>query len=197
MKWIYRLYILFVGIILTTTVGFGIAAFYPQPSAPPYPSSPYTKPLPVSCSATPESQSSPECQKYFAEQEQNLVNERQSQADYQEQIKTYSNRNASYTRTTIFLGIAIGALFAIVGLSLIRFSHPIANGVMLAGVLTAILTRLIISLASLGSSVTSTSGADTMSYVEFAVLIVLSVAVIVLGFTTLAKIDKPAPVNTV
>ncbi len=190
MKWIYRLYILFVGIILTTTTGFGIAAFYPQPVAPSYPAPAYTQPLPLSCSSTPQAQSSPECQKFFTQQQQKTNIQQQQQASYQRKLQTYSNVNAGYTRTAIFLGITMGAFFAILGLSLIRFSHPVSNGIMLAGVLTAVLTRIIISLASLGSSVTGTSGADTLSFVEFGVLVLLSISVIVLGFTTLSSIDK-------
>lgn len=189
MKWIVRLYILFVGIILTTTTGFGIAAFYPEPTRPIYPSSIYTKPLPQSCYATPQEQATPECQKLLAEQQAAQAGDEQKQRGYQKQSETYSNVNAGYTRTAIFLGIAIGAFFAILGLALIKLSHPVSNGIILAGVLSAILTRLIIMLASLGSGVTGTNSPDSLSYIEFGILAALSLAVIVIGFTTLKSLE--------
>jgi hypothetical protein len=188
MKWIVRLYILFVGIILTTTVGFGIAAFYPQPVRPPYP---ITKPqviIPESCYSTPQEATTPDCQKIYAQLETNQQIDMKRQQDYEKTVQEFDNRNAGYTRTAIFLGISIGALFAIIGTGLIKFSSLVANGVILAGVLTAILTRFLIMLASLGSSVTGTTGADTLAYVEFGILTLLSLSVLFVGFTTLNKI---------
>lgn len=189
MKWIMRLYIFFVGIILTTTTGFGIAAFYPQPTAPTYPITSPRVVVPQSCYATPQQQHTPECQKAYATQADEQTALAQKQAEYDKQMAVFKNVNAGYTRTAIFLGIAIGALFAIIGLTLIGLSHPVANGVMLAGVLTAISTRIIIMLASMGSSVTGTNGADTLAYVEFGILVALSLAVIILGFTTLKSFE--------
>lgn len=189
MKWIVRLYILFVGIILTTTVGFGIAAFYPQPVRPSYPNPTYTQPIPESCSSTPQAQSTPECQKLFTQQKSMQASDQQAMRNYDQKIQEFNNVNAGYTRTAIFLGIAIGAFFAILGLALIKLSHPVSNGIMLAGVLTAVSTRIIIILASLGSSVSSTSGADQLAYIEFGILVLLSLAVIVLGFTTLRALE--------
>lgn len=190
MKWINRLYILFVGIILTTTVGFGIAAFYPEPQRPQYPLDYARVTVPTSCYATPESQNSAECQKIIAEQQMEQKGNIEAEQEFQQKQQEFQNVNAGYTRTAIFLGISIGALFAIVGIGLIRLSPLIANGVILAGVLTAILTRFLIMLASLGSSATGTAGADTMGYVQFGILTLLSVAVLVVGFTTLSRMDK-------
>lgn len=190
MKWIHRLYILFVGIILTTTTGFGIAAFYPQPISPRYP---ITKPqmiVPKSCYSTPQEAATPECQEIYAQLESGQKLSIKQQETYDTQMREFENKNAGYTRTAIFLGISIGALFAITGIGLIRLSPLIANGVILAGVLTAILTRFLIMLASLGSNVTGTTGADTLSYVEFGILTLLSIAVLFVGFTTLSKAEK-------
>lgn len=187
MKWINRLYIFFVGIILTTTVGFGIAAFYPQPKRPSYPFIQSQAIIPKSCYATPQDVATPDCQKMYAEMEKGQQIDIKKQQDYEKKNLIYENQNAGYTRTAVFLGIALGALFAITGIGLIRFSHTIANGVILGGVLTAILTRFLIMLASLGSSVTGTNGADTLSYIEFGILALLSVAVLFVGFTALPK----------
>ena len=190
MKWIVRLYIFFVGIILTTTTGFGIAAFYPQPNTPSYPVTNPQVIIPKSCYATPQEASTPDCQKIYTQLEAGQNVNIKTQQDFEKQMQDYNNRNAGYTRTAIFLGIAIGALFAIIGIGIIRFSPLVANGIILAGVLTAVLTRFLIMLASLGSSVTGTTGADALSYVEFGILALLSLAVLFIGFTTLRPLEK-------
>lgn len=181
MKWINRLYIFFLGIILTITTGFGVAAFYPQPTMPKYLSSPIVKTIPSSCNETPQGQASPECQAIIKKQEETLLNEEMKQQEYEAKSQEYQNTNAGYTRTAIFLGIAVGALFAILGIVFIKNSKLISTGLLLASVLTAVFTRLLINLASLGSSVSGTARADNLSYVEFGALLLLSVAVIVVG----------------
>lgn len=187
-----RLYILFVGIILTTTTGFGIAAFYPQPVRPSYPITNPQVIIPKSCYATPQEAATPDCQRVYAQLETGQQINIKQQQDFDLQSRAFENKNAGYTRTAVFLGIAIGALFAILGLGLIKLSQPVSNGIMLAGVLTAIITRIMIMLASFGSSVTGTTGADNLSYVEFGILVLLSLAVIILGFTTLRSLEVKA-----
>lgn len=186
MKWISRLYIFFVGILLAMTTGFGVAAFYPEPQAPQYPVS-RTAPLPESCYSTPEAQRSQECQDLLAE---NQAKEKAEQDAYQERMNDYQNRNAGYTRTAVFLGILIGAIYAMFGLFIIKTSPLVANGFMLGAVLTAILTRLLISLASLGSNTTGTEGANAMSYIQFLLLVVVTVGVTVAGFRALPDEQK-------
>ncbi|QQG40843.1 MAG: hypothetical protein HYV37_00785 [Candidatus Levyibacteriota bacterium] len=190
MKWINRLYILFLGIILSITTGFGVAAFYPQPVAPAYPSSPYASIVPQSCYATPETQSSPDCQKALQGQQVKQKEDEVKRQQYNNEYKIYQEKNSSYTRTAIFFGIVIGAIFAIIGLGLIKKSKLITTGLLLGGVLTAILTRLLIGLASFGASVTSTSSPDSLAYVEFGILFILSVAVIVVGLFNLKDHDE-------
>ena len=189
MKWVKRLYIFFLGIILTITTGFGVAAFYPEPLAPTYPAAPYSAIVPQSCYATPQFQATPECQ--VALEKQKSVEEKDAGArqQYEEEMKVYQNKNASYTRTAIFFGIVIGSLFAVIGLGLIKISNLIATGLLLASVLTAIFTRILISLASLGAQVSGTAGADSIAYVQFAILFVLSIAVIIVGRFSLTDQD--------
>jgi hypothetical protein len=181
MKWINRLYIFFLGIILTITTGFGVAAFYPQPTSPVYPSSIYTKPIPESCNSTPSTQATAECQVILEEQQKKQIADEQKRIEYDQAMEIFRNKNASYTRTAIFFGIVIGAIFAILGIIFIKKSKLVATGLLLASVLTAILTRMLISLASLGASVSGTREADTLAYMEFGVLFVLSIAVILVG----------------
>ncbi|GEM_PF-2557218 len=187
MKWINRLYIFFLGIILSITTGFGIAAFYPEPIQPTYPPSEYNNRVPQSCYATPQTQSSPDCQAAFDKQKQMQAQDDLKRQQYENDLKVYDNKNAGYNRTAIFFGIVIGSIFAILGLGLIKQSKLIANGLLLAGLLTAILTRFLIILASLGASTQGTASADSLSFVEFGVLLVLSVVVIVVGLYSLKE----------
>ncbi len=195
MKWINRLYIFFLGIILSITTGFGLAAFYPQPILPAYPTSLYSNTVPTSCNATPEAQASAECQSAFAKQRQTEAQDELRRQQYEETMTTYRNESAGYNRTAIFLGIVIGAIFAVLGIGLIKISKLVANGLLLAGILTALLTRLLINLASLGTTTSGTSGADSLAYIEFSVLFVLSVVVIIIGLFSL-KEHSGQPANT-
>ncbi len=198
MKWINVLYTIFVGIILSITTGFGIAAFYPQPVPPKYPieKTPYPV-VPQSCYATPESRNTPECKGYFNQDADSQKEQAARARKYEEDTKAFEVKNAGYTRTAVFFGIAIGALFAVLGLLVIKKSRLVSTGLLLAGVLTAILTRLLIGLASLGSSVSSTESANTLGYIEFVVLLILSAAVIFVGLKVLStdNISPKTPVK--
>jgi hypothetical protein len=187
MKWINRLYIFFLGIILTITTGFGVAAFYPQPKQISYPMTPYKAILPESCYSTPKEQATAECQKAIRDQERNQQEELNRQQQFELEQRDYQNKNASYTRTAIFFGIVIGAFFAIIGIILIKPSKLIATGFLLASVSTAILTRFLINLASLGADIAGTGTPDSLAYIEFGMLLVLSVLVVIVGFFRLDR----------
>lgn len=178
MMWINRLYIFFIGIILTLTTGFGIAAFYPEPQAPIYPTSLQYPSLPESCLKTPEEIHSPECAKLQKQQEKD-------NQEFQEKQQKYQNESAAFTRTTIFFGISIGAIFTILSLTQMKKNKLIANGLILAGVLTMLLTRLTVSLASFGAEVTGTEAGNTLAYAEFGILVFLSALVIYVGMRNL------------
>lgn len=177
---------MFVGILLVMTTGFGVAAFYPEPQSPRYPVT-KTPPLPESCYATPEAQKSQQCQEILTG---NQEQDRKQQDEYQQKLDEYQNKNAGYTRTAVFLGILIGALYAMFGLFVIKVSPLVANGFMLGAVLTAILTRLLISLASFGSGTTGTEGVNTMSFIQFFLLVLVTVGVTVAGFRALPDEQK-------
>ena len=186
MKWINRLYIFFVGIVLSITTGFGIAAFYTQPIQPTF-TNPYLDVTAPNCASNPQTQNTSECQVAMAKQDAVRAQADEKQHAYDASLKTYEQKNALYNRTAIFLGIVVGAIFALIGISMIKVSKLVANGLMFAGILTAILTRPLISLASLGAEIEMTSGGKASSYLEFGVLLVLSVVVIFVGLNTLKE----------
>ncbi|MBI4037355.1 hypothetical protein HY385_02950 [Candidatus Daviesbacteria bacterium] len=182
-KWISRFYVLFVGIIIAVTVGFGLAAFYPKPVAP---FSPAVSPalLPESCKQTPEAMASVECQQILTKQTQEQ--EKQSQ-QYNAAMETFRNKNAAYTRTTVFFGITIGAFLVLMGLFFIKKSKLLAHGLLLAGIFTAIFANLLVSLASLGAPVAGTTQVNMIAYAQFGILLVLSIAVCLVGLVTLKE----------
>ncbi|MEK7521407.1 MAG: hypothetical protein AAB599_01215 [Patescibacteria group bacterium] len=181
MTWINRLYIFFIGIILSITTGFGLAAFYPAPRMPQYPvAKPYTG-IPRSCYDTPASQQTEECQKLIEEDKERQREYQAKDSEYQDQLAKYRNVNASYTRAAIFVGIAVGTFYALLGLMMLRSSKLVSNGLMLGGVLTAVFTRLLVNFASLGANTTGTIGADRAGYIQFSVLLLLSIGVLLAG----------------
>jgi hypothetical protein len=179
------LYTVFVAIMLAVTTGYGVAAFYPQPIRPQYPVTKTRQIIPQSCYQTPQTSQAPDCQKYFEDDKSMAAKDQEDQKKYQDELQKYDNVNAGYSRTTVFFGVTFGAFFAILGLLFIKKSRMVANGLILAGVLTAIATRLLVSLASWGTSVTGTTGASTLAFVEFGILGILSIAVLVVGLYTL------------
>lgn len=181
MKWINRLYIIFVGILLAMTTGFGVAAFYPEPRYPIYPAS-KVAPIPEYCYSTPDAQKSEKCQTLY---EEDRILRDKEQGEFDKKLRAYENANAGYTRTAVFLGVAVGSIFAIAGISMIKKSRLLTNGLMLGAVLTAVLTRLLIKLASFGSNVEGNEGVNTLSLVEFGFLVIITLAVIFVGFRNL------------
>ena len=112
-------YIVFLGLILATFVGVGIAAFYKGPVYPDTPLSlKYSRPYPESTTATPSAD-------YIKEQEAFD----QKSKDFQKTLENY-NRNVSM----ISVGFAI--LMLILSLTFFKKILVIADGLLLGGVLT-------------------------------------------------------------
>ena len=185
MNAIDKLSSIFIGVMLAITVGFGIAAFYPPPIPPEYSSYAPSVTIPLeSCYATPEAKETPQCQSYLKQQEENLSKNAVREKQYQEEIKQFKDKSADYNRTAIFLGVIAGSIFVILGLYLIKNSKVVAAGLLLGGVLTAVLTRFLVSLASLGAPVIGTGQANVIGFAEFGLLSVLSFIVVLFGLRT-------------
>lgn len=180
MVWINRLFIFIVGIILTLTTGFGIAAFYPEPMFPQYPIK-LSRPLvPESCYTKSESEISDSCKKIL--EEENKESEK-----FQMQQQEYNDKASVHTRTTIFLGVVVGALFATIGIFIIKTSPLLSHGFLLAGLLTMIFAKLVVMVASLGSSIKDVNQARNMGYMEFGILVAVSILVVTLGWFKLKE----------
>lgn len=112
-------YIVFLGIILATFVGVGIAAFYKGPVYPETPVSlKYSRPFIEPAASTPSAE-------YIKEQEAFDAKSKQFQKD----MEIY-NRNVS------MIAIAFSILMLVLSLSFFKKIFVIADGLLLGGVLT-------------------------------------------------------------
>ncbi|MDO8429230.1 MAG: hypothetical protein Q7S88_01245 [Candidatus Daviesbacteria bacterium] len=108
-------YIVFIGVLLATFIGVGIAAFYPSPKIPE--SSKPIYPYEINREATPSAE-------YIKKQEV----ESQKWRDHQEKVETY-NKNVS------IISAVASILILIVSLILFKQLLLIADGLLLGGVL--------------------------------------------------------------
>lgn len=111
-------YTVFIGILLATFVGVGIAAFYPSPKQPEYPIE-LTKPRPIGS----------EDKGYSEEEIQKQQGNERAQREFQKQSHLY-NKNVSIAAVTAAVIILVVSLLF---LSKILF---LADGLLLGGVLT-------------------------------------------------------------
>jgi hypothetical protein len=112
-------YIVFLGLILATFVGVGIAAFYKGPTYPETPATlKYSRPYPEATNATPSAE-------YIEEQEA-----------YGAQSKVFQEQNDTYNRYVSMIALGFAVAMLIVSLIFFKKIMVIADGVLLGGVLT-------------------------------------------------------------
>lgn len=112
-------YIVFLGLILATFIGVGIAAFYKGPTYPETPATlKYARPYPEATTATPSAE-------YIKEQEAYDAKSKQ----FQEALEQY-NKNVS------MISIGFAVLMMVISLTLFKKILVIADGLLLGGVLT-------------------------------------------------------------
>lgn len=112
-------YIVFLGLILATFVGVGIAAFYKGPTYPETPATlKYARPYPEATTATPSAE-------YIKEQEA-----------YDAQSKEFQKQNDTYNRNVSMMALGFAVLMLVLSLVFFKKITVIADGVLLGGVLT-------------------------------------------------------------
>jgi hypothetical protein len=115
-------YTMFTGILLVAFVGVGIAAFYPGPERPEVPFS-------------------IEHEESICEQIENkedLLQIRQEQEEFDENMKVYQTKLERYNRETSIISLIAAILILIISLTLFKKILIIADGLLLGGVLTLI-----------------------------------------------------------
>ena len=142
--------------------------------------------MPQSCYQTPETLQSPECQRLIAEDREEQIKFQAELEKYEQEMKIYREKSAGYTRTTVFFGIVVGGILALAGLVLMTISRVVATGVLLGGLLVAILARFLVFLASVGAGV-GTTQASVLAFLEFFVLLVMLGAVVAVGVWKFGK----------
>lgn len=112
-------YIVFLGIILATFVGVGIAAFYKGPTYPETPATlKYERPYPDFQTGTPSAE-------YIKEQEQ-----------FDAQSRKFQEDSNIYNRNVSMISLAFAVLMLVLSLSFFKKIPVIADGLLLGGVLT-------------------------------------------------------------
>lgn len=112
-------YIVFLGLILSTFVGVGIAAFYKGPV---YPETPpalrYSRPYPEAVEGTPSAE-------YIKEDEA-----------FQAKSKEFQKQSDQYNRNVSMIALGFAVAMLVVSLVFVKKITIIADGVLLGGVLT-------------------------------------------------------------
>lgn len=112
-------YIVFLGIILATFVGVGIAAFYKGPTYPETPASlRYDRPYPDYQTGTPSAE---------------FIKEDQA---FQAKSKQFQTDNDTYNRNVSMMSLGFSVLMLVLSLSFFKKIPVIADGLLLGGVLT-------------------------------------------------------------
>ncbi len=112
-------YIVFLGLILATFVGVGIAAFYKGPAYPETPASlKYGRPFPEAATATPSAD-------YIKQQEA-----------FDAKSKVFQEQSDTYNRYVSMIALGFAVAMLIISLIFFKKIPVIADGVLLGGVLT-------------------------------------------------------------
>lgn len=114
-------YIVFLGLILATFVGVGIAAFYKGPVYPETPATlKYSRPYPEVATSTPSAE-------YIKEQEA-----------FDKKSKEFQTANENYNRYVSMIALGFAVLMLIISLTFVKKILIIADGVLLGGVATLV-----------------------------------------------------------
>ena len=141
------IYSLFIGVLFSALVGFGIAAFYVTPKEPEYPSE-----LKV---ARPEERVS----------ESVFIELKSKQAKYDEDFKAFQGKMETYSRNVALIAISASVVTLVVSLTFFKRILLIADGLLLGGVLT-LLYSIVRGLAS---------GSDKFRFVLVAAAFIIAV----------------------
>jgi len=112
------IYTLFIGVIFAILVGVGVAAFYPEPKMPEYPSA-LKVPRPEERLAEPV-----------------FLELRSLQENYDKDLIAYQQKEALYNRNVSLISIALSVATLVVSLTFFQKILLIADGLLLGGVLT-------------------------------------------------------------
>lgn len=124
-KFVYKL---FLGILLATTIGMGIATFYDGPDTPEYPNQ---------SSMHDSSKMTPAQQKDYNRQMQ----------QYDQQYQRYEDLNKDYQRNVSLIAITLSVIVLIISLVALAKIDILADGLLLGGIFT-LLYAIVMSFGS-------------------------------------------------
>jgi hypothetical protein len=111
-------YVIFIGVLLATFVGVGIAAFYPEPK---YPETPYLLKYPRPVMETPATQSAEEVKQ---------------QKEYERLSQEHQVKSKEYHKIVSMIALTAAVLILVLSLTVVKRFQVIADGMILGGVLT-------------------------------------------------------------
>lgn len=155
------IYKLFIGVLLATTIGMGIATFYPAPVMPEHPAEkyPYSQPTKEHSTAAP----APE--------------QIRKQEEYDRKYRDYTQRQEHYSRNVALIAMGLSLAVLIVSLTVLTKADLIADGLILGG----IFTLLYGIIGSFGSG---------EQKLIFLITLVSLLVVLVLGYIKFVKPEK-------
>lgn len=106
-----HVYVFFIGVLLATFIGVGVAAFYPGPQAPEYPISTTVSQKPE-CSASPE------------------------QIQFETEQRRYLQLNRIYSRNVSIITVSFSVIILVISLTLLAKLPIISDGLLLGGLFT-------------------------------------------------------------
>ena len=106
-------YKLFIGILLATTLGMGIAAFYPAPTAPEYPQS-----------------------EYISKPEAGTPQNNEKIGEFERESKAYDTQRKRYDRDVAVAAVALSLVTLVISLTVLVRFDVIADGIVLGSMLT-------------------------------------------------------------
>jgi hypothetical protein len=120
---ITRLYILFLGLLMSLFIGVGIAAFYHGPAAPTYPTI-LERGVETPAGAPQDTSTKPQFDK--------------AQRTYDEDQKAFTKKNNEYQRNVSLLALAGALLLVLLGLTALKAVPIINDSLLLGGVFTLV-----------------------------------------------------------
>jgi hypothetical protein len=114
-------YVIFIGVLLATFIGVGIAAFYKGPKSPDYPASlKFPQPAQIGIEATISAQQRKEQEMFDGEQ------------------KAFQSKYEEYNKIVSIIALSAAVLILVLSLTILKTLPVIADGAILGGVLTLI-----------------------------------------------------------
>lgn len=108
------LYSVFIGILVVSFIGFGVAAFYPAPESPEPPQAPLTTP----------------------DDSENRGDQTEAQQEYEQRLEEHRQDRSEYVRNISVILVLLSILVLVIGLMSLSGLSVVDDGLLIGGILT-------------------------------------------------------------